>query len=335
MVDNSLQDRMKYIIGAYATAPSLNSNDKSLESSFYNKLIKSIPEIQGLEIPFFGSSVHKFGSDFLLKFIKPEWNNVLTCIPGVMANLSKNPHFGIASDNHQGRVDAVDMCKRANDFIHKINDLYGKQSIVAIQIVTAPSIPVKGVSSSKKSLEKSMQEILSMDWQSAKIVIEHADSSYNNLPFEKGFLTLENEIEVLSKFSDMHDVGITINWARSAIEGKDIYKPLEHIKFALKYNLLVGLIFSGLSNDDKNYGNWKDTHMPFAKSFNVEYFEKNSLLTYENISKTLALLDLNTLDYLGIKLLSMPLDSFDIDRRVGLNKDAIFILENIISELSD
>ncbi len=333
MVDNSSLGSMKYIIGAYATAPSLNSNDKSLESSFYNKLIKSIPQIEGLELPFFGSSIHQFGSDFLLKFIKPEWNNVLTCIPGVMANLSKNPHFGIASDNNHGRVDAVDMYKRANQFVHKINDIYGKQSIIAVQLSTAPSTPFKGVSSSKKSLVKSMNEILNLDWQGAKIVIEHVDSSCNNLAFEKGFLTLKNEIEVLSTFSDIYDVGITINWARSAIEGKDIYMPLEHIKLAIKSNLLRGLIFSGVSDNDKNYGCWKDMHMPFAKSYDVKYFEENSLLTHENISKTLKLVDLNALDYLGIKLLSMPLNTFDIDRRVGVNKDAIFILESIISEL--
>ena len=151
--------------------------------------------------------------------------------------------------------------------------------------------------------------------------------------FEKGFLTLQSEIDILLKLSDRHDVGITINWARSAIEGKDIYKPLEHIKLALKYNLLSGLVFSGVSDNDKNYGSWKDMHMPFAKSYDVKYFEKNSLLTYESISTTLKLVDLNVLDYLGIKLLSLPLDTFDIDRRVGLNKDAIFILENIISEL--
>ena len=89
---------MKYIIGAYASAPSLKSNDKLLEAEFYNKLINSIPQIMGLEIPFFGKEIHKFGSDFLLNYINPEWNNILTCIPGVMENLSKNPHFGLASD---------------------------------------------------------------------------------------------------------------------------------------------------------------------------------------------------------------------------------------------
>jgi hypothetical protein len=321
---------MKYIIGAYASAPSLKSNDKLLEIEFYNKLINAIPQIKGLEIPFFGKEIHKFGSDFLLNYINPEWNNILTSIPGVMENLSKNPHFGLASDNYTGRLNALDMYKRANELCHKICDLNGDNSIIAVQIVTAPSVPVEGVSSSRESLLKSMEEILFLDWRDSKIVIEHVDSCGPDLNFEKGFLTLEDEIEVLLKLSNIHNVGITINWARSAIEGKNSDKPLEHIKLALKYNLLSGLIFSGTSKDDENYGSWSDSHMPFAESYDVDNFERNSLLTYENIFNTLKLIDLKHLDYLGIKLLS---DTSDMDRRVGLNKDAIYILENIISEL--
>ena len=321
---------MKYIIGAYASAPSLKSNDKLLEAEFYNKLINSIPQIMGLEIPFFGKEIHKFGSDFLLNYINPEWNNILTCIPGVMENLSKNPHFGLASDNYTGRLNALDMYKRANELCHKICDLNGDNSIIAVQIVTAPSVPVEGVSSSRESLLRSMEEILFLDWRDSKIVIEHVDSCGPDLYFEKGFLTLEDEIEVLLKLSNIYNVGITINWARSAIEGKNSDKPLEHIKLALKYNLLSGLIFSGTSKDDENYGSWSDSHMPFAESYGVDNFERNSLLTYENIFNTLKLIDLKNLDYLGIKLLS---DTSDMDRRVGLNKDAIYILENIISEL--
>ena len=329
MADNFLPVNMKYIIGAYATAPSLKSNDKSLEYKFYNSLIKSIPEIQGLEIPFFGDNIHKFGSDFMLGLIKPEWRNVLSCIPGVMDNLLRNPSFGLASNNESGRFEAIEMCKRANEFIHRVNDYYGKQSIMAIQLVSAPSVPIKGVSSSKESLIRSMDEILSWDWDDAKIVIEHVDTHIQELPFEKGFLSLEDEIQILSQFNDFNKVGVTINWARSAIEGKNVNRPIEHIKF----NLLSGLIFSGTSNNDKNYGRWKDMHMPFARSYNVENFEQNSLLTYTNISNTLKSIDINKLDYLGVKLLSMPLESADISRRVGLNKDAVFILENIISEL--
>jgi hypothetical protein len=325
---------MKYIVGAYATSPFLSKN-KNLELTFYDKLIESIPEIMGLEIPFFGHNIHRFGSDFLINILRPEWNNVLTCIPGTMENLSINPKYGIASDDDFFRMEAVSMYQRANQTVQEINGFFGKKSFIAVQIVSAPSFPIKGVKSSKYSLLKSMKEILSWDWQGAKIVIEHQDSSLTSQTFEKGFLNLEDEVEVLLKLASHHNTGITINWGRSAIEGRSIQKPIDHINFALENELLSGLIFSGASNSDKLYGDWKDNHIPFAQSYNVNHFEENSLLTHKNISKTLGLFDINSLDYLGIKLLSMPIDKSTIERRIGLNRDAIFILDNVISELNN
>ena len=97
---------MKYIIGAYATAPSLSIENKLVENKFYDKLIESIPELRGLEIPFWGNEIHFYGSSFLIDIINPSWDNVLTCIPGTMSSLSKNPKFGLASDDNQGRIEA-------------------------------------------------------------------------------------------------------------------------------------------------------------------------------------------------------------------------------------
>ncbi len=317
---------MKYIVGAYATAPSLVSENRNSEQEFYRKLIIDIPEIRGLEIPFWGEGVHRFGSDFLLDIINPNWENVLSCIPGTMSKLAKNPKFGLASDDENGRVEAIAMHKRANQVLHKMNECYGRQSVIAVQIATAPSTPVEYVSSSADSLLKSMEEILSWDWEGAKIVIEHCDAAVGNTPFEKGFLTIEDEIKTLTELQDLHDVGMTINWARSAIEGRNTSKPIEHIRLALKNNILSGLMFSGVSDNDDQYGSWKDTHMPFAQSFDVKFYEENSFLTYENIINTLKSLNVNDLDYLGIKLLSMPIESATIERRIGINYDAVSIL---------
>ena len=322
---------IKYIIGAYATAPSLANDDKFLEREFYDKLIESIPEIRGLEVPFWGKKVHKFGSDFLLNIIDPNWQNVLSCIPGTMNALSKNSKFGLASDDKQGRVEAVSMHKLANQMLHKMNDRYGGRSVISVQIATAPSVPVAGAASSKGSLLRSMDEILSWDWGGAKVVIEHCDTAVKEQSFEKGFLPLEDEVEVLSEVSRDYNVGATINWARSAIEGRSVGKPIEHAIMLSRNSLLSGLMFSGVSECDKKYGAWKDTHMPFAQPFNeVENFEKESLLTEKNIVGVLDAIDCSELDYLGIKLLSMPIDSQSIEKRVGVNKDAIFILNEKI-----
>jgi len=326
---------MKYILGAYATSPSLSSSvDQSLESIYYERLVESVPEILGLEIPFFGKEIHKFGTDFLLNILRPDWSNVLTCIPGTMENLLIDRKFGIASDDLSSRMAAISMYRRANKTVHRINEFFGKKSIIAVQLATAPSVPIKGVVSSKLSLLRSLEEILSLDWQGAKIVIEHADTAISGLPFEKGFLSFEDEIEVIGVLSDLQDIGITINWGRSAIEGRGVNKPIEHINLALEKKLLTGFIFSGATDNDKLYGAWKDNHIPFARSYDVEHFEENSLLNHKNISNILQLLDLNDLLYLGIKLLSIPINKSSLERRVGINRDAIFILENIISDLN-
>lgn len=324
---------MKYIIGAYATAPSLILNNHSSEISYYNNLIESIPEIRGLEIPFLGDEIHRYGSEFLLELMQPCWENVLSCIPGTMSSLANMPAFGLASDDEKGRAAAIAMHKRANQMLHRINDHFGKHSIIAVQIATAPSIPIDGVSSSMDAFLYSMDELLSWDWGDAKIVIEHCDASIPGQSIEKGFFQLENELKALGTLSSEIELGVMINWARSAIEGRSDQKPVEHIKLASKKKMLSGLIFSGASIKDKNYGVWKDTHMPFAQSYGVNFYEKNSLLTKTAIMKTLTDVDLDKLDYLGIKLLSMPLESSSIERRVGLNKDAITILDNVIAEI--
>jgi hypothetical protein len=326
----NLKLKMKFIIGAYTTAPSLAVTDKSVEYRFYENLIESIPDMRGLEIPFWGKTIHQFGSDFLLDIINPSWENVLSCIPATMSRLVDNPKFGLASNDEFGRSEAVKMHKRANQILHKINQRYGKKSVLAVEIATAPSVPVLGVLSSKESLLKSMEEILMWDWQGSKIVIEHCDSAIKGVPFEKGFLAIEEEIQALVELKDLHNVGLTINWARSAIEGRSEDKPLEHIKLASNCNLLSGLMFSGVSDNDNHYGIWKDLHMPFSQYKNSKYHEKNSLLSHQNIVNCINQADPNNLDYLGVKLLSLPVNKSGISRRVGVNKEATIMLSDIL-----
>ena len=321
---------MKYIVGAYATAPSLALNDKSLERKFYEKLIDSIPQIRGLEIPFFGEEIHQFGTNFLLDIINPHWDNVLTCIPGTMTHLSKQPSFGLASDNNEGRRNAIAMYQRVHRTLKMMNDKYGRKSIIALHIVTAPSIGKTGVKSSIDSFVKSLDQIMSWNWDGARIVVEHCDRFVPDEPFEKGFMSIEDEIKGLLKISNLYNIGLTINWARSAIEGRSVNTPIQHLKLASVNRILSGLIFSGVSSNDELYGEWKDTHMPFAYSYNSNYYEEKSLLTKENIKRTLACIELEKLDYLGVKLLSMPIEKSNIERRVGINSDAISILDQIL-----
>lgn len=321
---------MKYIIGAYATAPSLRTDDKEAELEFFKLLIESITDIRGLEIPFWGQNVHKFGNDFLFNILNPDWENVLTCVPGSVMSLPNNPKFGLASNDEEGRKLAVALHKRSNVFVHQINKFTKHKSIIAVHLASAPSIPKQGVFSSPEALYKSLQELTSWDWMGAKLNIEHCDETIIGKPFEKGFLSLIDEIEVIDSLSKEKKIGITLNWARSAIEGKNPNKVLDHIKMSKERNLLSGFIFSGTASNDEQYGSWKDNHMPFANSFGVKFYEENSLLTELNIRNTITELNVKSLDYIGIKLLSIPVENSDKERRVGLNKDALEVLNKII-----
>ncbi len=59
----------------------------------------------------------------------------------------------------------------------------------------------------------------------------------------------------------------------------------------------------------------------------MKHYVNNPLLTMDNIVLTLYYVDVEELDYLRIKLLLMLIDESHIDRRVGINVDAISILE--------
>ena len=60
---------MSFIIGAYASAPSVFSNDQTQEEIFYELLKERVKNIKGLEIPFNGENIHNFGDDFLIQIL--------------------------------------------------------------------------------------------------------------------------------------------------------------------------------------------------------------------------------------------------------------------------
>ena len=306
---------------------------KNLKTIFYRSLKQNIPDILGLEIPFFGSSIHQFGDDYLINMLNHDWKNVITCVPASVYALKKNCHFGLASDNKNSRLLALETHRKANSILHKINDKKGFKSIISVHIATAPSVPKKNVASSLDSLKKSIEELLKWDWDGADLLIEHCDSFSINNQFQKGFLSIDDELEILNFFKQPK-LGMALNWARSVIEGRNIKTIIEHIQQAKKNNLLKGFIFSGTTINDHYYGSWFDLHTPFAKIFNIEHYEKNSLLTMNNLYKTLKVIDIESINYIGVKLLPLPQKFTDIKKRVGINKDAIFVLNKMLDDFN-
>lgn len=104
-----------------------------------------------------------------------------------------------------------------------------------------PAAPLAGnanVAQATDAFARSLKEITRWDW-SCKLVLEHCDAMTGSAP-RKGFLPLENVLEAIADY----DVNICINWARSAIEGRNTVLPLTHTQ-QVKRAKLGALMFSG------------------------------------------------------------------------------------------
>jgi len=296
---------MKVLVGAYASVPSDASWDQQAEQLFYRQL-KNNPYIDGLEIPFTGK-LHKFDNDWFYAQLDERWRYVITCIPGTMGELSKEPHFGIASNNEAGRLKAINFYRQANQAIKQLNNHFNKPVVTHIQIHSAPTLNAQA-SSSISALVKSLQELQNWDWHGAKLVLEHCDAQRETYPSEKGFMRLEDEISALTIANQhaKHTLGITINWGRSAIEARSADGAIQHMELCIKAGLLTGLIFSGASSQSALYGSWKDSHMPPQINTFDQPINKDSALNEREINRCMQLQQLANLDFVGCKISILP-----------------------------
>ncbi|WP_445767108.1 DUF4862 family protein [Rheinheimera sp.] len=322
---------MKYTLGAYAASPNHSTWDAALETAFYNEL-KKLLNLKGLEHPFLGR-LHQYDDDWFLANIDPQWDYVFTCIPGIMNALGQNPLFGIASDDEAGRQAALDFMQRACAAIGKLNTHLGRQAVTAIQIQTAPAR--HKASSSAAALMASLKTMLQWDWHGARIVIEHCDAYVpQHLP-SKGFLALQDELDVLTALNatlpQAKQLGMVINWGRSVFETRHVDGALQHIQMAQQAGLLCGLMFSGVSDQDSEYGAWRDSHQPPQQSALVRHGEPGSWLTEQAMQQCLAACNAAELLVLGAKIGIRP-HSADISSRLGYIRDTLAILDRYFSQ---
>ena len=319
---------MKYFMGAYASSPNVGDWDPALETRYYNE-IKSFDNVMGLEHPFAGS-LHNKDEDWFLANIDPNWEFVFTCIPGVMGAIGKNPNFGIASDDDAGRQEALAFILKARDAIAKLNAQSGKEVVRAIQIHTSPNKSKAG--SSKESLTASLTEMLSWDWQGTELVIEHCDAFIEGQAPSKGFLSIEDEIAAITaaKAATGKSVGICINWGRSAIETRSAEGVVTHIKAAKNAGVLSGLMFSGASGNESDYGVWRDSHMPPQAFTTGGAGEPSSLMTADTIKDCLEAAGPDSLLYLGAKLGIRPRDAGVVER-LSYNRAIFSALDGFVA----
>jgi hypothetical protein len=318
---------VRYFVGAYATSPAWSTWDPALEREYYQHL-KTFNNVKGLEHPFVGT-LHPHDEQWFLDNIDPDWDFVFTCLPGIMNALSENPQFGLASKDEQGRAQALAFMQKACAAIGKLNNYCGRQAVKAIEIQTAPNQSI--APSKATALRASLETMLSWDWQGANIVIEHCDTLIPGQIPAKGFLSLQEEINVLTELNQTHnkDMGIVINWGRSAIETRSTQGVIEHITQAKQSGLLKGLMFSGASDKDSPYGIWQDTHMPALPSQKGEIGAEDSLLSESQIHQCLGACGdaLCAETIIGIKLGVRPKDA-PLAQRLAYNQAALTMLDH-------
>jgi hypothetical protein len=318
---------MQYTLGAYAASPNHSGWEPELETAFYNEL-KALPNIKGLEHPFLGA-LHQHDDNWFLANIDPGWDYVFTCIPGIMNALGKNPLFGLASDDAAGRQAALAFMQNACTAIGKLNTHLGRQAVTAIQVQTAPAR--NKAPSSTAALKASLQTMLQWDWQGARIVIEHCDAYVPQHTPSKGFLALDDELDVITqlnaKLPEPQRLGMVINWGRSVFETRRVDGALEHILAVQQAGVLTGLMFSGVSDQDSDYGAWRDSHQPPQQSALVKHGAPGSWMSEQAMQQCLAACtDAAALPVLGAKIGIRP-QSAPISERISYIRDTLAILD--------
>lgn len=316
----------KYFVSCYATSPSFYAWNPVDETNYFEQLQVN-SAIAGIEHPFLINS-NKYPLDWLLANIPDDWRILITLLPALMEGAKSNPSLGLASNNELDRLQAVSLMQQASKYVNTLNDAVGRQIVQAVHLHSSPKNEEQALRGNKSALQASLEEIRGFDWDGAQLNLEHCDAFIAGQVPDKGFLSLEDELQVLRAVGGF---GLVLNWARSAIECRSTQGPLQHIKLASQSGLLKGFFFSGCGKNEHNpYGSWSDTHMPPKNFIKSDYLEPDSLLGDEEIRESLKLL--NNIEYLGVKVLN-PAKQPSLTQSVGLNLATIEALECVSSSI--
>ncbi|MCC5450730.1 DUF4862 family protein [Rheinheimera sp. UJ51] len=321
---------MSFYLGAYAASPNVSGWDPQLEAAYYQQL-KSLESVRGLEHPFLGS-LHAQDDQWFLQHIDTKWDFVFTTIPGVMNALATLPTFGLASTDEAGREAAIAFMRQANHAIAKLNTHLKRQAVTAIMLHSAPAR--HNCAGSAAAFKTSMQTLLSWDWHGARLLVEHCDALIDSHAPSKGFLSLTDELSVLSELNATqapeHPLGVVINWGRSVLETRQADGALQHIVAAKAQGLLAGVMFSGISDQATEYGAWRDSHQPAQTNELVAFGEPGSWLTEQAVADTLQACQGVNLAVLGLKIGIRP-QSADLTLRLNYLRAQLGMLQRQVA----
>ena len=295
-----------FIIGAYPCAPSFHQRGEQEEAHFWRELADT-PYVRGIEQPIL-ENIHPYGDDWLFRHTPAEWRIVATAVMETMRRRGSNGGLGLASADEAQRRESVEFYRHLLQKVSTINTRFpGK--VIALEMQAAPQAGNASVAQATDAFARSINEIAAWDWP-CDLILEHCDAMTGSAP-RKGFLPLEQVLEVVRET----DISLCINWARSAIEGRNTTLPVQHVNAAVKAGKLGALMFSGTTATGE-YGQWQDLHAPFSS------FCSESLMTTEHVSELFTAASAATLKFSGIKLLEINANA-DVSHRIAILRDGI------------
>ena len=315
---------MGYLVGAYAIAPTALEDEATLLAG-----LAARQDVRGLELPFTGA-LHRSDEPWLLARLRPDWDHVVTLIPGTMGRLQADKTFGLASDDEAGRQAALDMARQARAAVARLNEAVGRAAVIAVEVQSAPSRGPDAGLGSMACFARSLEEVASWDWFGARIVVEHCDEHRAGHPQHKGFLSLDDELAAIARANGAarRPIGVNVNWGRSVLETHEVERPVTHVEAARRAGALSGIMFSGASGADTPYGIWQDTHMPQAPAEGLPHGAAGSLMTEAEIRRTLAATGGAALDFLGAKIAIRPPEA-TVQARLDMVGDLLAILARV------
>lgn len=299
------------LVSAYPVSPAHGSWDRALEGELL-PAICALPGVTGLEVPWMGG-IHPHDDAWFLQNV-PAVALAVTPIPFVMGRLGADAAYGIASTSEDGRAAALADLRRVAADVERING----ESAASVAVVALHSAPRANSGSAIDALARSLDEIAGWDWHGAELVLEHCDAYIPGQAYEKGFLSVDDEIVAIERSGGA--VGMWLNWGRSAIELRDADAVTAQIARVAASGHLRGLAFSGAAGAPSPYGYpWIDAHLPIRST----YPESQSLLDDQQVADALAAAD--DVPWLGLKIARRPDDATAQDalRTVQRNLDVV------------
>ena len=274
-----------FLVSVYPALLTPEPVDRDVAGEVYARL-RDVPGIGAVELPL-GVDGRIVDEDATLSFLAPHWDVLLTTVPGTMAR-ADDPAYGLASTDDRGGDEAAEHLRRSLETAARVDEALGRRAVTGVEVVSAPR-RVDGAPTGTDRLLARLRRVLGERADGgAPVLLDHCDALVPGQTPAKGFLELDDEIRVLTALrADGHaGTGLDVNWGRSVLEARSVDGPVRHLERARAAGLLHGLVRSGCSGQDSDFGPaWTDMH-PGPADLPAPAGETSSLLTDEQIRRS-------------------------------------------------